>query len=109
MTGKKHHRSLKFLEFFLKNLVLFEDQENLSGDFAEMYDRICERKGKIRAKCWYIIQILLLLPSYFKNYASWSVTMFFNYLKTALRNIKKYTTYSLINITGLAIGMAWMS
>jgi len=29
-----------------------------------------------------------------------------NYLKTALRNIKKYKLYSFINISGLAVGMA---
>jgi len=29
-----------------------------------------------------------------------------NYLKTALRNIKRYKTYSLINILGLAVGIA---
>lgn len=29
-----------------------------------------------------------------------------NYLKTALRNIKKYKLYSFINIAGLAVGMA---
>jgi len=32
--------------------------------------------------------------------------MFENYLKIALRNIKKYKGYSFINITGLAVGMA---
>jgi putative ABC transport system permease protein len=32
--------------------------------------------------------------------------MFENYLKTTLRNIRKQKIYSLINITGLAIGMA---
>lgn len=32
--------------------------------------------------------------------------MFKNYLKTLLRNIRKNKTYSLINITGLSIGMA---
>jgi len=32
--------------------------------------------------------------------------MFKNYLIVALRNLKKYKAYSLINITGLAIGMA---
>jgi putative ABC transport system permease protein len=32
--------------------------------------------------------------------------MFKNYLKIALRNIRKYKGYSFINITGLAIGMA---
>jgi ABC-type antimicrobial peptide transport system permease subunit len=29
-----------------------------------------------------------------------------NYIKTALRNIKKYSTYSILNISGMAIGMA---
>lgn len=32
--------------------------------------------------------------------------MFQNYLKIALRNLRKHTAYSLINITGLGIGMA---
>ncbi len=31
--------------------------------------------------------------------------MIFNYLKTALRNIRKYKSYSLINLIGLALGM----
>jgi len=106
MSVKQHHLSLKFLEFFLKNLIAFEDQENLAGDFAEMYDRISHQKGKTRALCWYVTQVFKFLPSYFKNYSHWSLTMIFNYLKIALRNIKKYMTYSFINITGLAIGMA---
>jgi putative ABC transport system permease protein len=29
-----------------------------------------------------------------------------NYFKIALRNIKRYSTYSILNITGMAIGMA---
>jgi putative ABC transport system permease protein len=41
----------------------------------------------------------------FKNF-TWSIIMFKNYLKVALRNIKKHKGYSFINITGLAIGMA---
>jgi len=36
----------------------------------------------------------------------WEIKMIKNYLKIALRNIKKYKGYSFINITGLAIGMA---
>ncbi|MFA9454683.1 MAG: hypothetical protein ACERK6_12310 [Candidatus Aminicenantaceae bacterium] len=30
-----------------------------------------------------------------------------SYLKIAFRNMKRYKVYSFINITGLAIGMAW--
>jgi len=99
-------RPLKILEFLLKNVILFEDQENLAGDFEEMYERISCQKGKFRALLWYAFQIFKLIPSYFKNYTIWSLTMIKNYLKIALRNIKKHKAYSFINISGLAIGMA---
>jgi len=101
----KQNRPIKFLEFLLKNVIPFEDQENLIGDFEEMFDRISGQKGKTIAMAWYIIQIFKLIPSYFRNYIFWSVTMFKNYLKIAFRNIKKYKSYSFINIAGLAIGL----
>jgi putative ABC transport system permease protein len=103
---KRNHRPLKILELLLRNIVPFEDQENLAGDFAEMFDRISQRRGKKAALLWYVLQIIKLSPSYFKNYIYWRSTMLKNYLKTALRNIKKYRIYSFINIAGLAIGMA---
>ncbi len=99
-------RNLKILEFFLKQLISFENQENLSGDFEEMFDRISSKSGTFRALLWYIFQILKLVPSYFRNYIYWSKTMLKSYLKIALRNVKKSKTYSFINILGLAIGMA---
>ena len=104
MTEDK--RRLRILEFFLKQVIPIIDQENLAGDFEEMYNRICRRSGKVLAQIWYITQILKLIPSYFKNYLYWSLTMIFNYFKIALRHIKKFKTFSFINIAGLAIGMA---
>jgi len=100
------NRPLKILEFFLKNIISFDDQENLTGDFEEMYERINSQKGKSRALFWYTFQIFKLIPSYFKNYTIWSLTMIKNYLKIAFRNLKKHKAYSFINISGLAIGMA---
>jgi len=97
---------LKILEFFLKQVISFENEENLFGDFEEMFDRISQSKGTFKAILWYAFQILKLIPSYFRNYIYWSLTMLKNYLKIALRNIKKSKTYSFINILGLAIGMA---
>lgn len=98
-------RPLKILEFFLKNVVHFEDQENLAGDFEEMYERISGKSGKPAALLWYAFQIIKLVPSYIKNHVYWSLTMIKNYLKIAFRNIKKHKAYSFINISGLAVGM----
>jgi len=99
-------RSLKLLEFLLKNIIPFQDQENLTGDFGEMLERISRQSGKVRALIWYAFQIIKLLPPYFKNYIYWSLTMVKNYLIIALRNIKKYKAYSFINILGLSIGIS---
>jgi len=99
-------KNLKVLEFFLKQVISFEDHENLSGDFEEMYDRISHKNGTFMAFSWYVFQIIKLVPSYFRNYTYWSLTMLKNYLKIAFRNIKKSKTYSFINILGLAIGVA---
>ena len=98
-------RSLKVLELLLKQVIPIEDQENLSGDFEEMFDRIGQTRGKFIALTWYIIQMFKLIPSYFQNYMYWSLAMLKNYLKIALRHLKKYKAYSFINIAGLAIGM----
>jgi len=102
----RRSRPLKILEFFLKNIILYEDQENLAGDFEEMYERISGKNGKALALLWYSLQIIKLIPSYFKNYTYWSLAMIKNYLKIAFRNLTRQKGYSLINITGLAVGMA---
>lgn len=65
MTEDK--RQLRILEFLLKQLIPIIDQENLTGDFEEMYNLICRRSGKVSAQIWHITQILKLIPSYFKN------------------------------------------
>jgi putative ABC transport system permease protein len=97
---------LKILEILLKNVIPYENQEHMLGDFEEMHDRISSQHGKTIAMAWYISQIFKLMPSYFRNYIYWSAAMLKNYLKIAFRNIKKYKSYSFINIAGLALGLA---
>ncbi len=104
MAEKEHPP--KILELILKHIIPFCDHEHLLGDFEEMCVRIARDRGKTLSLLWYISQILRLLPPYFKNYCAWSMNMLKNYIKISLRHLKKYKAYSLINITGLAIGMA---
>lgn len=80
--------------------------ETMIGDFEEIYNEMARNKGAFPAKIWYWSQIILTFPSVLKNSVYWGVTMFANYLKIALRFVKKHKVFSFINISGLAISMA---
>ena len=103
-TDKKYPP--KVAGWLLRHLAYQEDELSLMGDVEEEYSDICADKGVFCARCWYWIQVLISLPSFLKSYVYWSVVMFRNYLKTALRIIQKHKAFSFINITGLAVGMA---
>jgi putative ABC transport system permease protein len=76
------------------------------GDFEERYFLISAQKGLLRARLFYWYQIVVLLPSFLKNLLFWSTAMLKNNFKVAYRVIKRHKSFSLINILGLAVGMA---
>ena len=76
------------------------------GDLHEFYQIKYEEEGKASADFWYWRQIIQYAPSKIIHKIYWSVEMFLNYLTIAFRNIKKNKSYSFINISGLAIGLA---
>lgn len=82
------------------------EQEALEGDFAELYRYRLKSKGKAAAVLWYWLQIFRLLPGLFKDSFIWGTLMLKNYFKVTLRNIRQHKGYALINVAGLAIGMA---
>lgn len=90
----------------LQQIVSFKDQESLLGDFEEMYHHLAEEKSKARAIFWYGLHIIKLIPVFISNAIIWGLIMLKNYLKITFRNIKRHKGFSLINISGLAIGMA---
>lgn len=84
---------------------IFTDGKNTSiADFEEVFDLLCKKKNPAAAWVWCWFQVVVSLKDYFKYKLSWSFVMFKNYLKIAIRNIKKQKFYSLINLFGLAIG-----
>ncbi len=101
---KKHPPSLAV--WILEHMLDFNVRYAALGDFEERYLAIMDQKGKFRARLFFWIQILILLPPFLKNLIFWSMEMFKNYFKVAFRVIKRHKGFSLINILGLAIGMA---
>ena len=90
---------------FLWCLLPDDEREALVGDFDEIYREKIRVRGKPTALIWYWSQVFLLIPSSLKESIYWSVLMFRNYLKIALRNLIRHKGFSFLNITGLAIGM----
>lgn len=92
--------------WILSRMLNEKGHSSLIGDFEEIYSEIAGKEGRMHALLWYWAQIIKLLPSHFINAIYWRIVMFRNYLKMTIRNMRRHTIYSFINVIGLAIGMA---
>jgi len=103
--NKNIHKTSRFGLWLLSRFTNKKEEYGLFGDLEEMYQAlVIESQFKATLFLWG--QILRILPSIFIDRMYWSKIMFTNYVKVALRNIKRYKGYSFINIAGLAVGMA---
>lgn len=95
--------ALRFLRWFCREEFL----EEIEGDLVEMYEKQQEHAPR-RAKWNFMIRVLFHLhPAYIRSLNTLhSMTLFNHYLKISWRNLLKDKGYSLINISGLGIGMA---
>ncbi len=97
-----------FFNWFCKP-ELFEE---LQGDLEENYLNNVAEKGSQKAAWIYRKEIIMLFrPSVIRNiqavsFQIVSISIFLNYIKTALRSIKKSALFSGINIVGLSLSMA---
>jgi len=98
---KRPKTALFILEFFSGNAFY----NNASGDCEEIFYDKCARDGRLRAYAWLWGQALRSAPVFLCDSYYRSLIMLKNYLKIGLRNLVRNKGYSLINISGLAIGM----
>jgi putative ABC transport system permease protein len=101
-TGKELPFGLKLLGRLIdrnKNYGLF-------GDIEELIHVKREEKGEYSACFFLWSQVLRTIPHYLYHRMYWSWIMLKNYLKIAVRSLKKRKSYALINIAGLAAGLA---
>ncbi|MCJ7582148.1 MAG: ABC transporter permease [Candidatus Aminicenantes bacterium] len=106
MISKKNPMPPRTARFLLRRLLPKSDRAYLTGDFDEIYCSIYADKGPRKAGLWYWFQLFQSLPKIISNSLYWSFVMFKNYLIVTLRNLRKHKGYSIINIAGLAVGMA---
>ena len=104
-NGKRHHPP-RFAEVVLRRLTPESERRALIGDYEELYKDLAERRGPVITGLWYWVQVLFTLVSSIRDSLIGSVIMFRNYLKLAMRNMKKQKGYAIINVAGLAVGIA---
>lgn len=100
------NKYIRFAFFLLKHVLPKHDRENLFNNFEMLYDSELQEKGRFKAQFWLWGQILRSLPGLICAMIYWRYTMFKNYLKTALRNMARNKLYSILNVSGLSIGLA---
>ncbi|MCP4723736.1 MAG: FtsX-like permease family protein [bacterium] len=103
---QKNNRPPKLAEWLLGKVLPRDRWNTNAGDFEECFTDLSGEKSYFIALFWYCRNIIYLIPRKIKQTISWSINMFRNYLKIAFRTIKRQTGYSVINISGLTIGMA---
>ncbi|MFC1492944.1 ABC transporter permease, partial [candidate division KSB1 bacterium] len=93
-------------KWLFNRMARYRDSYSITREVDEVFYSVFSEKGYLKASLWYWHQAI---ASYFK-YILFSIfrskAMYRNYLKTAFRNITRHKGYSLINILGLAIGIA---
>ena len=91
--------------WILKHTISRDISYSAIGDFEENYSYLLEKDGPFRANVWFWSQVLKSIPLFILDRICWSVVMLSNYLKIVFRNIKRQKIYSIINISGLSIGL----
>ncbi len=93
----------------LARVISKELYEEISGDMEEEFHKDVKSKGKVRAQILYLIEIIRYIRMYSggrKYQSTNSLSMLQNYIKVAFRNLLKHKAYSIINISGLGVGLA---
>ncbi len=92
-------------KWIISRLSFYEKEHALADAIEAEYLDIRTRYGAILSWIWYWFCTMGTLFHYIKFSLLWSIIMFKNYLKVALRTVQRNILFSVINIAGLAIGL----
>lgn len=102
---KKKNNPPCLARWILNRLLLQYNQSPVLGDLEEEFELLVGEIGLKKARGWYRRQVVKSIPSCLNHLIHWSGAMFMNYIKIALRTIKKQKVYTFINLAGLSLGL----
>ena len=102
----KFYKPPALASWILNRIAGNVENSSLIGDLEEEYNIRAVKSGKAKARLWYYFHVIKAAVPLIHYSILWSYAMVKNYIKIAFRNMKRQKVYTLINISGLAIGMA---
>lgn len=106
---KKRINIPKIPHAFFKWYCKQEKYEEIHGDLEEFFYERAEEKGLFRARLFYFWNVIRCFQPYawkmFESETS-NMAMFRNFYFTTIRNLARHKSYFVINVSGLAIGIA---
>ena len=96
----------RLVRWLLSSCSPAADRLFLEGDFEEIYHALVAEKGRQAARRWFRLQCLHSLPQIAGHAIAWRFVMLKNFLKIAIRNLRRQWLTSTINIVGLSVGFA---
>ena len=99
-------RSRKWGLRLLGTLVSERRNYGLFGDIEELYERQVAASGRLRAALWLWGQVIGALVHSVLDSLYWSGVLLKNSLKITYRNFLRQKLYTVINLAGLAVGIA---
>lgn len=103
---KKYYHPPRITGWFMQLMFPDKGECSILGDMIETYRCIADDKGLFWARIWFWVQCIKAFPYFFIDELYWRIYMFKNYFLVTVRNLKRNRIYSLLNIIGLAVGMA---
>jgi len=104
--SKQRHLLAKFSSICLGLVTDEHIRETILEDMEDRFAGNREKKGPLLSGMIWVGKLLLILLAFFFKSCVWRTILLKNYLKITLRNIQKNKGYSLLNISGLAVGIA---
>ncbi|MCK5146560.1 FtsX-like permease family protein [bacterium] len=84
-----------------------DETVTIANDILEYYTSIIKTEGRLEAAKWMTWQLVGSVCSLIYGKLKWRQGMLKNYLKIGVRNLKKNRVYTVINIVGLSVAIAW--
>ena len=96
----------RLAEWVILRLAWPEDRSSVQENLREEYAFVQTSRGKKSAHLWYWQHLVRSFFPFVRFLVYWRLVMFKNHLKLVLRSAVRHKGYSLINVAGLAVGLA---